>query len=349
MNKNELNKASFLFKDAKLLNLKLVNNKPNSSQYSFKPRSNSFENSLKRVLVNNYEMQSLLTQTRTKTKIKQFHQSFIEEEEDYNKQISCKMLQFGKLLNKIPHPSTLSSQPQKKKMKKDNNNNKSQLDTLPLLVNKQNTTNPFLLTHPVGSNSIKSNTLIEKLNVKIKNFFEYDVKGIKTQSKIFKRKTTLYKYISDEQTRMYFHYFSSDFDINSQTSPEYKFIKIEEESFKVIRALLNVKQIIIDDYYFYQISIDYLKSQDSNNINDIIEYIDYIHDIYNFYYKENEDLLHNYSIVTKCLVKDNKTYLIYINDLCSISESIISEENKFRSNINAIRKEFSFIFDKKGL
>lgn len=340
---NELNKASYIFKNAKLINFKLKKRK--LSQYEIKLRSNSFENSLKRVLLNNYEMQSLITQTKIKTRIRQFHQSFIQEEEDYNKQITQKMIQFGKLLNKIPHPNPnqvkIPMKTSKVIIKEGINNTipKLTLEALPAIVTKQTKLNA--VSNNINSeinNEIELNKHINLLKDKINKFFTYEIKGIKIQSKVVKRKPTSYKYISDEQSRMYFHYFSSDFNINSQPSPEYKFIKIKEESFKVIRALLKVKQIIIEDYSSYNITNESFKIGYSNKSNNLIQYIDFIDDIYHFYSKENEDLLHNYSVVTKCLVNDNKSYLIYIRDLCSISESIILEEKNFRSNIDSIRK-----------
>ena len=304
----------------------------NSSKNPF--LNDSFETALTRASRNIYELKDLLQRNKTNNKYP-LKKQFIRNEKEYTKEINTKLLRVAKIIDRIPHPKMNKPKQQKSNSKKN--------CVLPIIKIKRTQSSSFI------KKQIYFDNLLTKLESEIKEIFykkdnnilcsnnSNQINNFISGCSKYKKLQTIYKYINDSETAIKFHYMIIDFTpkhINDQVqpNPEYKFIKIKTESFFVVKVFLDVLQLIIK--YFYMIyDNDSLFIRD--NYGSISTYCNRLKKKYEIYKNELNELVENYSVVSKGLLINNNVYNQYVYELCDYSNSILKEENKF---FNAIHK-----------
>lgn len=302
--------------------------------------NDSFETSLSRAFKNIYELKDLIKRNKINNKFP-LKKRFISNEKEYTKEINTKLLKVAKIIDKVPHPRFKT---EKQIPKVNNNTNKKILPKIE--KSRPQPPSQFLKKQAYCEN------LLEKLENEIKQIFykkennnqfkegryENCPCNFTSGCSRYKKLQTIYKFINDPKTSIKFHYMLVDFTpkhINEELlpNPEYKFIKIKNESFFVVGIFLKVLKLIIS--YFHLIyDNDSFLVRDYYTITS--NYCKQLTKKYEVYKKELNELVENYSICTKGLLIDNNVYNKYVYDLCDLSNSILKEEVKFYNATNQL-------------
>lgn len=302
--------------------------------------NDSFETSLSRASRNIYELRDLIKRNKINNKFP-LKKRFISNEKEYTKEINTKLLKVAKIIDRVPHPRFKTE----KQIPKTNNSPNKKI--LPKIEKSR----PQSSSHIVKKQAHYED-LLEKLENEIKEIFykkennnqfkedlhENSPSNFTSGCLRYKKLQTIYKFINDPKTSIKFHYMLVDFTpkhINEQLlpNPEYKFIKIKNESFFVVGIFLKVLKLIIS--YFHLIyDNDSFLVRDYYTITS--NYCKHLTKKYEVYKKELNELVENYSICTKGLLIDNNVYNKYIYDLCDLSNSILKEEVKFYNATNQL-------------
>lgn len=305
---------------------------------SYDMRNLSFEKALTRSKINAKELTRVLNINHLNKK-QVIKYSLIKSESNYNSEINLKLIKVGNILaGKIPHPK-------KNNVPHDNIPPPSKLLPIRAAVIQRNN----------SANNIKLKSNAQVLDDYLIHF-QQEIQGILSSNRHFvmnfhqfsngiKRKRlrklkTIYKYISDDQTSMKFHYLKEDFKkkgLNNRllVNPEYKFIKIRDDSFLVLNTFKKVITCIVE-HFFMAYDNDLLFKKE--NLELLNEYSLYLKEIYELYKKEIKDIVKNYSLLTKGLVNSHKIYSDYVNELCDYSESNTKEEIIFLRSYHEMMK-----------
>lgn len=308
---------------------------------SYNTRNLSFEKALSRSKINAKELTKVLNLNKINKKYA-IRNSLIKSESSYNNEVDLKLIKVGNILGRIPHPKRTTQ----------TNENILIASRIPIratIMQRNNSAHNIKAkanTHDIDDYLIHFQQAIQNI-LSSSRHFVLNTYQFSTDSKKqkFKKLNTIYKYISDEQTTMKFHFFKEDFKqkgLNNRpvVNPEYKFIKIRDDSFLVLSTFKKVINCIIEHFFMaYNNDMSFKKV----NLATLNEYNLYLKEIYELYKKESKDIVKNYSILTKGLVNSDKLYFDYVNELSKYCEECTKEEVIFLRSYNEMMKTETII------
>lgn len=269
----------------------------------------NLDNLKKKIKINNSPIRKYIRDASKINKYTRFNKNFANHEREYNEDIN-------KILDKISHQRSKSET--KKEQRSEQIRPKIQISTQPKKQNK--------LLPPRFPSESDSNTL-EKVKIEAEDFYfklqTYAYSSLVQKlhfsnkpNKNFRKLKTAYKYISDDDYNVKFHYYREE-EINKSIESEYKFFKLKEEAMAMINVFESILNLFNDHLKQYEDYVNRKLIPSSNLFGEIkeilIETTEKFLKLLNFYQNELNEFCKKYLKSTEGLLIDNKSFVNQMN------------------------------------